>query len=123
MSMMDNNDEEDEPLRPVGGARVRVKKLGKLAMKTAKATRATKAGGKGGKPGKGKGGKKGRSRIGNLAAFWPGSKGARALCPAYNSKRGCRKRNCRGLEHACGYIVSEDGSICGRTDCSYWAHE
>ena len=92
LSMMDENAEEDERLyKP---SRVRpVKKLGKLAMKTARQTRTSKANGKGGKLGKGKGGKPGRSKIGNLAAFWPGSKGARPLCPAYNSKKRCRKRN------------------------------
>ena len=123
LSMIEENADEEESNSKPGRVRPTKKdKLGKMAMKAARQSRAAKAGGKGGKLVRGKGGKPIRSRVGNLASHWPGSKGARPLCPAYNSKKGCRKRKCRGMDHACGYIIADDGSICGRKDCSYRAH-
>ena len=86
------------------------------------ARRNEKTGGKGqkqggkGKKGKGKNSQKKLTKVGGRAGVHPGSK--KKFCTAFNSKKGCaRKGRCpKDLEHACNYIVDDNGWVCGRTD-------
>ena len=89
-----------------------------------------KGNGKGGKAGKtgksknplGKGAKKNvKSKIGNLCTNYRGRK----FCGGFNGKRGCPKSESmcpQWGEHRCGYIVAEDGTVCGATDHGYADH-
>ena len=71
--------------------------------------------------GKKKGGKAVKSKIGNLATSWRGRK----FCGAFNSKRGCThgEAQCpQWAEHKCGYIVHDDGTVCGATEHGWSSH-
>ena len=65
--------------------------------------------------------------VGQLSVHQVGSDGKRTkLCGAYNGKNGCRAKTDRDCpqrgEHKCGYILSQDGRVCGRRDHGYQNH-
>ena len=47
--------------------------------------------------------------VGTLRIMGPQGK----LCGAFNSRRGCTMKTCRSGKHLCGYIINENGDICG----------
>ena len=63
------------------------------------------------------------SRVGAMATQWPARRGGGKLCPTFNMT-GCKKgKSCAKGDHVCAYIVKDDGTICGKSNCWFTKHK